>query len=57
MFRSVLFTILWGSAVAVIDSGLDRQWVLWKKIHSKVYSHKVEKLGYTFLFQDVFDTV
>lgn len=50
MFRSVLFTILWGSAVAVIDSGLDRHWVLWKKIHSKVYSHEVEKPGYTVLF-------
>lgn len=48
MFRSVLFTILWGSAVAVIDSGLDRHWVLWKKIHSKVYSHEVQEPGSTY---------
>lgn len=48
MFRRVLFLILWGSAVAITDLGLDRHWVLWKKIHSKVYSHEVEEPGYTY---------
>ena len=42
MFRSLLLTILCGSAVAVINSELDRHWELWKKMHNKVYSHQVK---------------
>lgn len=42
MFGSVLLTTLWGLATAFIDSGLDPHWLLWKKLHSKVYSDKVQ---------------
>ncbi|XP_044028786.1 cathepsin S-like isoform X2 [Siniperca chuatsi] len=45
MFRSLLFTIVWGFAVAVINSELDRHWELWKKMHNKVYSHQTEELS------------
>ncbi|XP_073319118.1 cathepsin S-like [Pagrus major] len=45
MFRSLLFTILCGFAVAVINSELDRHWELWKKMHNKVYSQQIEELG------------
>lgn len=42
MFGSVLLTALWGLATAFIDSGLDQHWLLWKKLHSKVYSDEVQ---------------
>lgn len=41
MFWSVLLPTMWGLATAVIDSDLDQHWFLWKKLHSKVYSHQV----------------
>lgn len=43
MFRSLLFTVLCGFAVADISSQTDRHWELWKKTHKKVYSHQVKQ--------------
>ncbi|XP_054462445.1 cathepsin S-like [Anoplopoma fimbria] len=45
MFRSLLLTFMCGFAAAVINSELDRHWVLWKKMHNKAYSHQIEELG------------
>ncbi|CAN9503915.1 unnamed protein product [Ophioblennius macclurei] len=45
MFRSLLLSILCGVAVAVSSSEKDRHWELWKKIHSKSYSHQIEESG------------
>ncbi|KAL3983926.1 minichromosome maintenance protein 10 [Sarotherodon galilaeus] len=45
MFRSLLFTVLCGFAVADISSQTDRHWELWKKTHKKVYSHQIEEWG------------
>ncbi|KAJ4928202.1 hypothetical protein JOQ06_015996 [Pogonophryne albipinna] len=45
MFRSLLLTIVCGYASAILSSELDRHWVLWKKMHQKVYEHEIEELG------------
>ncbi|KAI4817797.1 hypothetical protein KUCAC02_011174 [Chaenocephalus aceratus] len=45
MFRSLLLTIMCGYASAILSSELDRHWVLWKKMHQKVYEHEIEELG------------
>ncbi|XP_051245995.1 cathepsin S-like [Dicentrarchus labrax] len=45
MFRSLLFTIMCGFVTAVINSELDRNWELWKKVHNKVYSQQIEEFG------------
>uniref|UniRef100_A0A3Q3XDJ3 Cathepsin S, ortholog2, tandem duplicate 1 n=1 Tax=Mola mola TaxID=94237 RepID=A0A3Q3XDJ3_MOLML len=45
MFLILLFIVVCGSAAAVTNSKLDQHWELWKKIHNKIYSHKVEELG------------
>jgi len=42
MFRSLLLTIVCGYALAVLSSELDGHWVLWKKMHQKVYEHEVK---------------
>ncbi|XP_075873264.1 cathepsin S-like isoform X1 [Nelusetta ayraudi] len=52
MFGSVLLTALWGLATAFIDSGLDQHWLLWKKLHSRVYSDEIEDLGRRRIWQD-----
>lgn len=45
MLRSLLFTITFGFAAAIINSELDQHWELWKKVHNKVYSHQVRQPG------------
>uniref|UniRef100_A0A3Q3XJW1 Peptidase C1A papain C-terminal domain-containing protein n=1 Tax=Mola mola TaxID=94237 RepID=A0A3Q3XJW1_MOLML len=43
MFLILLFIVVCGSAAAVTNSKLDQHWELWKKIHNKIYSHKVQQ--------------
>ncbi|XP_071770811.2 cathepsin S-like isoform X2 [Centroberyx gerrardi] len=45
MLGSLLFTLLCGFAVALVNPGLDRHWELWKKMHNKVYSQQIEEFG------------
>ncbi|XP_062848547.1 cathepsin S-like [Trichomycterus rosablanca] len=45
MLRSLLFTVLFGTALAITDPSLDLHWQMWKKNHSKIYSTEVEELG------------
>ncbi|MEQ2237212.1 hypothetical protein ILYODFUR_020911 [Ilyodon furcidens] len=45
MFRSLLFTVLCGIAVAATSSHLNQHWELWKKTHNKLYAHQVEEFG------------
>lgn len=41
MFWSLLLTIVCGFAAAAISSQRDRHWLLWKKLHFKVYSQQL----------------
>ncbi|XP_041823343.1 cathepsin S-like [Melanotaenia boesemani] len=43
MFQPLLFIVLCG--LPVTSSNMDHHWELWKKTHSKVYSHQVEEWG------------
>uniref|UniRef100_A0A3B4ALI6 Cathepsin S n=1 Tax=Periophthalmus magnuspinnatus TaxID=409849 RepID=A0A3B4ALI6_9GOBI len=47
MFQLLLFFIfMWfGFSSAIVNVNLDKHWNLWKKKHSKVYSHQIEELG------------
>uniref|UniRef100_UPI003AAA9DF3 cathepsin S-like isoform X2 n=1 Tax=Centroberyx gerrardi TaxID=166262 RepID=UPI003AAA9DF3 len=45
MLGGLLFTLLCGFAVALVNPGLDRHWELWKKMHNKVYSQQIEEFG------------
>ncbi|XP_060777927.1 cathepsin S, ortholog2, tandem duplicate 1 [Neoarius graeffei] len=45
MLRSLLFTVICGSVVALKDPTLDMHWLLWKKNHSKTYTSELEELG------------
>ncbi|XP_068590442.1 cathepsin S-like [Cebidichthys violaceus] len=45
MFGSILLAIVCGFAAAAINSERDRHWLLWKKMHNKVYSHQIEESG------------
>ncbi|XP_061093305.1 cathepsin S-like [Conger conger] len=43
MFGSLLFTVLCGAAVALIDPDLDLHWEMWKEGHNKIYLFKAEE--------------
>ncbi|XP_068431158.1 cathepsin S-like [Clinocottus analis] len=45
MFWSLLLTVACGFAAAAIHSERDQHWLLWKKLHDKVYPHQIEELG------------
>ncbi|KAJ8398427.1 hypothetical protein AAFF_G00426820 [Aldrovandia affinis] len=42
MFGSLLITVLYGAAVALINPDLDLHWELWKEGHDKVYLFEAE---------------
>ncbi|KAK1795199.1 hypothetical protein P4O66_010372 [Electrophorus voltai] len=45
MLSSLLFTVLFGSVVALYDPNLDMHWELWKKKHHKIYMSELEESG------------
>ncbi|KAM3596834.1 uncharacterized protein V6R79_021476 [Siganus canaliculatus] len=52
MFRSLLFTVLCGCAVAVNTEVLDQHWELWKKVHKKVYPHQIEEKARRWIWEE-----
>lgn len=47
MLRSLVFTVICGSVVALKDPTLDMHWLLWKKNHSKTYTSEVRIISKT----------
>ncbi|KAJ8354617.1 hypothetical protein SKAU_G00221840 [Synaphobranchus kaupii] len=45
MFGSLLYTVLCGAAVALINPDLDLYWELWKEGHDKTYLFEAEELA------------
>ncbi|TNN72318.1 Cathepsin S [Liparis tanakae] len=45
MLWSLLLSVVCGFAAAAISSQRDRHWLLWKKLHFKVYSQQIEESG------------
>uniref|UniRef100_A0A8C5G8V5 Cystein proteinase inhibitor protein salarin n=1 Tax=Gouania willdenowi TaxID=441366 RepID=A0A8C5G8V5_GOUWI len=56
-FRSLLVTVLCGYAVAVPSTVMDQHWELWKKMHSKYYSHQIEESGRRRIWEENLDII
>ncbi|XP_071401258.1 cathepsin S-like isoform X2 [Centroberyx affinis] len=57
MLVSLLFTLLCGFSVALVNPGLDRHWELWKKMHNKVYSQQIEEFGRRRIWEENLDMI
>lgn len=57
MFQPLLFIVLCEYAAAVTSSNMDQHWELWKKAHSKIYSHQVEEWGRRRIWEENLDMI